>query len=159
MPIQQEIYDAITLNEQEELENLITKDNVNNKVKDGYAIHYAVFKNNLPITRFLIETGADVNARFEDGSTPLITAAEYGYTDLCRLLLKHHAKVNETDFYGNDALVKAVLYGRTEIVELLLKHGADPFNNRVKGKTATDLATDMNLHHILTLLDQEKKAN
>lgn len=156
MEREKEIYYAITYNRFDDLKKLISKENVNHKVKDGYPIHYAVFKNNLIITKYLIELGADVNVRFEDESTPLITAAENGFQELCELLLEHGAQANAVDNYGNDALVKAVFYGRTELIKLLIKYGADANNSKVRGKTAIDLAKEMKLPEIISLLTNNK---
>ncbi len=154
---EKEIYYAITFNDPAEVKNLVTHQNVNSKIRDGFPIHYAVFKNNYTITNYLIDIGADVNARFEDGSTALITAAENGFLDICRLLINNKANVNEVDNYGNDALVKAVLYGHTGVIKMLLENGADINNINVKGKTAIDLADEMNVPEITNLLKAGKK--
>ncbi len=152
MKKENEIYYAIVFNEVDELKVLVTSKNVNDKIKDGYPLHYAVIKNNEYITKYLLEIGANSNLRFEDGATPLIIASENGEAGICLLLLQNGALVNEVDDYGNDALVKAVLYGRTEIVNLLLQFGADPYNKRVIGKTAIDLAAEMKLTELSKLL-------
>ena len=149
---EKEIYYAIVYNEPGELEKLITKENINSKIKDGYPVHYAVIKNNYDITKYLLENGADGNMQFEDGATPLIIASENGFSEICRLLLEHKVQVNEVDKHGNDALVKAILYGRTDIIKLLLKHGANPNNSKVKGKTAIQLAEEMKQEEMIVLL-------
>jgi uncharacterized protein len=44
------------------------------------------------VARLLIEKGADVNAKTEDGDTPLIFACEKGHEDVARVLRIHGAK-------------------------------------------------------------------
>jgi ankyrin repeat protein len=154
---EKEIYNVITYGTLEELKPLLKDFDVNKPVKEGYAIHYAAFQNKTDIIRYLIDKGANVNAEFEDGATPLIAAAEYGYFETCSLLLEHNADVNKVDHHGNDALVKAVLKGRLNIVELLLENGADKENKLVKGKNALDLAKEMNWADALKLFDKKNK--
>ncbi len=75
------------------------------------------------IMRYLIEYGADVNARsFEDdGYTALMMAAEAGDTEKVRLLLSHDAlDKSMTALDGTtSALTLAVKKGHAEVVELL----------------------------------------
>ena len=41
------------------------------------------------MVELLLESGADVNARDEDGSTALMCACEHGYIDIVETLLAH----------------------------------------------------------------------
>ena len=70
------------------------------------ALHYAVYGSNVSceILSCLIETGADVNARTNDGVTPLMIAAEKGHTYAVASLVKCGANVDLQDKYGNTAL-------------------------------------------------------
>lgn len=54
---------------------------------------------------FLIEQGAELNARSENGTTPLMMAARYGNSDLVPLLLKAGAEpraANEQELTAAD---------------------------------------------------------
>ncbi len=67
--------------------------------------------------RFLLDSGADVNARGPDGETALHTAAKRGFTDVIRFLVEHGANLNATDRGGRTPLDYAlgrspVLFGR-----------------------------------------------
>lgn len=45
--------------------------------------------------RFLLEQGADINKKAENGSTPLHAAAQSGYGIIVRLLVEQGARVND----------------------------------------------------------------
>ena len=49
----------------------------------------AVSHGRLDMVRMLMEAGADVNMRDEDGSTALMCASEHGHAEIVKLLLAH----------------------------------------------------------------------
>ena len=77
------------------------------------------------IAELLLQHGADVDARREDGHTPLQIAAGSGSITAVELLLQHGADVNARTESGRTPLYIALRYGRPAIVELLLQYGAD----------------------------------
>ena len=83
------------------------------------AIHAAVAARSLPITRLLIEHGADVNAKQQQDVTPLHAAAHNGSLEIVQLLLEHGADKNATDASGKSALDFARESGFDAIVEIL----------------------------------------
>ena len=67
-------------------------------------------------TNKLIEEGADVNAKDDEGWTALGFASSFGHTDVVELLIAKGADVNDTDNYGITALQEAVLCNDPELV-------------------------------------------
>lgn len=65
------------------------------------ALHYAVRCNRLMAVDFLLQSGADVNARDEHGSTALHVAAELNIVEIVRLLLHANADCTLLDGQRN----------------------------------------------------------
>ena len=87
-----------------------------------------------------LAAGADPNARGRRGWTPLMYAANKGYTLLVPPLLAAGAKPNLRAADGATALFIAALHGHSEIIAALMKAGADPSIKGPKGRTAWDVA-------------------
>lgn len=88
---------------------------------------------------FLLDNGAEVDARAHDGKTPLACAIKRGYPSIVKLLLKRGADPNTVVDVGITVLHLACLTGNGDVVSLLLKFGAnfsilmgDMINQRVR---------------------------
>ena len=57
-------------------------------------LHRAVFDGHLDVYKLLIQHGADVNTKNEDGWTPLYWAVFEGYLEICKVLIEHGSDVN-----------------------------------------------------------------
>jgi hypothetical protein len=75
--------------------------------------------------RMLLLLGADVNAKDETESTPLMGAAWRGQTDTVKTLLTHGANPNFRNKAGETALILSAKNGNTEIVRMLIDKNAD----------------------------------
>lgn len=73
----------------------------------------------------LLNKGAYINTRTDDGVTPLMYAVENQHTLVVKILLANGANPNLNDFRGTPALIAAVKNGNLEICELLIRKGAD----------------------------------
>ena len=98
-----------------------------------------------------LEEGANVNVRDKNGWTPLMHAANQGYTSVIPHLLKAGADLDVQATDGATAIFIAALHGHSEIVEALVNAGADITVEGPKGKTALDVARAQGYSQILAL--------
>lgn len=94
------------------------------------------------ISRILIESGAQVNARNKDRSTALMKAAAAGELDTAKFLLHHGSLIDTKNAHGCTALMLAAGHGKKELVKLLLSAGADYTAREKNGLTAAEIAVD-----------------
>lgn len=105
-----------------------------------YPIHIAVQSEQ--IIRWLLEKGADLEARDRYGRTVLHWAASRNNPSLCQFLLDAGADVNGTDYLDRTALHEAAQCGNTEILTTLLKAGANPDSRDIQNKTPLQIAQE-----------------
>ena len=76
--------------------------------------------NDVPQLRELLESGADINARFKGGATPLHAAAAMGHRDAVACLLEHGANRNLVDdVWDNTAAGWARHYEHVDVAQLI----------------------------------------
>ena len=85
----------------------------------------AVVNGNVETAKCLIEKGAEVNAKDNDGWTPLIMAARSGHIETAKFFVDNGAEVNAKDNDGWTSLIWAVWFGHTETAKLLIENGAE----------------------------------
>ena len=107
--------------------------------------------------RFLLDKGANVNARNVSGRTPLQEAAmsvRYNIDPRATLetLIKCGALVNAYDMEGWTALTEGAFYGQKGMVELLLANGAQVDGKPGKDDPAIDTNPDLKGKHCETPL-------
>ncbi len=105
--------------------------NVNANVGRYTVLMAAAYSGDLEAATWLVEHGANVNARSEAGCTALNGAAVSGNAAIVKLLLDRGADPNvryqEPDSIGDfqTPLMNAAWHGHVDCLKLLLKHGAD----------------------------------
>lgn len=88
------------------------------------ALFRATIEGNTDMVRSLLSSpGADVNARNERGSTPLLEAARYGHDDICRILIASGADLKAKDKDGKTALMLAIQGNHDDVVRVLKEAG------------------------------------
>jgi len=96
---------------------------------NGTALHIAAQKDLLEAAKWLINKGADLEAKDREGqnygSTPLHWAAVTDSVDVARLLISRGAKVNARDRYGQTPLHYAAYSNQLKVAQLLIDNWAD----------------------------------
>ncbi|MBX9795527.1 ankyrin repeat domain-containing protein [Sphingomonas sp.] len=77
-------------------------------------------------TRFLLQKGANPNARDGRGNTPLLVAVNGGHDELIAIFVAAKANVNLANQAGETPLIIAVQRRSMAMIEELVKAGANP---------------------------------
>lgn len=102
-------------------------------------IHTAVITDNMEAVKQHIAAGSDLNVKDPfGGSSPLISAAVFGKTEMAKVLIDAGADINFQNNDGSTALISAAFFCRPEIVKLLLEKNADKTIKNKYGTTAFD---------------------
>ena len=94
------------------------------------SIHKSATDGNIEAVKQHLAAGAEVNAKDEDGWTPLHLAAKEGHKEIAELLIDKGADVNAGEEEAYTPLDHATLWGHKETSDLIRKHG---------GKSGVDL--------------------
>jgi len=105
-----------------------TAENEDEKTKNYNKYHNAISRRDFTEVENLIKNIGDVNAKNNNGETPLFHAVRCEDLNIVKLLVKNGADVNARNIYNWTPLTKACCCPRsysTDIVEYLVKNGAD----------------------------------
>ena len=110
---------------------------IHDAAKDGnieaWLLDNSVQAGNIQVVKHNIANGADVNAKDESESTPLHSAALFGFKEIAELLIAKGANVNAKNDGGETPLDWAISRKHPETADLLRKHG---------GKTGEELKAE-----------------
>jgi ankyrin repeat protein len=104
------------------------------------ALHMVTLRRDLTWMTFLIQKGANVNARDSQGVTPLVAASNIGFIEGIELLIEKGARVDEGNSAGETPLISAVHRRDIGLMRILLRAGADPDRADNSGRSARDYA-------------------
>lgn len=113
----------------------------------------AVEQEDLGLLNALLSQGVSADAELaEDGTTPLLAAAEQNKLKAATLLIQSGAAINQGDSYNRTPLMAAALEGRYHMVQLLLSAGASARLKDEQGKTALTYAIENEHNQLAQLL-------
>lgn len=140
---------------------LISQKNYNTQLKDlaNVELKDAVKNGYSESVQTLLEKGAQVDQKDNDGMTPLMYAAEYGRSDIVQLLIQHGAQVNQQDKSGCTPVMSATMHGHSDIVKTLLDKGVPVNQENSIGVTLLATAALFGHIDIVRLLLQRDATN
>lgn len=89
-------------------------------------LHIATKRSDSQWLAFLLQEGANANARDREGNTALMIATQIRWTDGVRILTSIKAQIDAQNRLGETALLKAVQNRDSFTAKLLLDAGANP---------------------------------
>jgi ankyrin repeat protein len=122
------------------------------------AVHIVTRERDRNWLAFLLQKGANANAKDGSGQAPLHIAASIGFVEGAQLLLLRGGQVDITNNQGETPLILAVQRRNLPMVRFLLTEGADPKKtDSVTGMSARDYAErDGRSDVIIKLMDEIK---
>lgn len=93
--------------------------------KNWTALMTASYNNHIEVVQFLLDSGADVEAKTDVGNTALLYACQANNPVIAHLLLDHGADPKITDQKGTTPLHWAISYKHSDLAVRLIEMGAD----------------------------------
>lgn len=127
--------------------------NTNDK-KEYSCLTAAAGVGNIPVTKFLLEKGFDVNKGFRKNKTALHYAASNGNTEFVAFLVSLGASINQKDAEGCTPLLRAAMTGEIETVKEIVKLGGNTSDCNNLKLTAYDIACSNGYKDVVEFLEQ-----
>ncbi|XP_008807699.2 poly [ADP-ribose] polymerase tankyrase-2 [Phoenix dactylifera] len=132
---------------------------IDDPVEDGDTVlHLSCLYGYLPCVQLLLQRGANLESKDEEGAIPLHDACAGGFTDIVQYIINFAGSpdcvermLNITDAEGDTPLHHAARGEHLDVIRLLLAAGASPKKTNVYGKTPAELADpDTEVWSVLT---------
>ncbi len=150
------VHGAIMSNQPEALALLVDSGanvNVVERTTGATPLHFAAIYGRENLAKFLLDKGAQVDAKMPLNITPLLVAAQFKHTPVVELLLTRKANINQTDEEGFSALHFAAKNGDEVTATLLLHQGINAtLKDKTNNATAFMIATEQNDANMMRLL-------
>jgi len=122
--------------------------------RGGEQLLRACMRDDYDMVRLLVDNGADMNIRDDDGMTPLMVCLNRGNTDMSAYLISKGANLDVKDEYGNTALMRAIKDNSLYLVRMMIEKGA---NTRIRDDNGNNtlmvhMGNPSSSLYILTLL-------
>jgi ankyrin repeat protein len=121
-------------------------------VHSGMPLHTAVAYGRRDIVELLINKGAEIDSKTNNGGTSLSLAAQLGNRDIAELLINMGAEIDSKANNGGTPLRAAAIYGQRDVAELLINKGADINSKDNNGRTPLHWAVANGHRDIIELL-------
>ncbi|MDC0065847.1 ankyrin repeat domain-containing protein [Verrucomicrobia bacterium] len=120
-----------------------------NWLKAAESIHMAAIAGHIEAVKQHLAAGTDVNAKNDNGWTPLHYAAYGGHKEIAELLIDNNADVSAKDQSRTTPLHYVVAGGHKKAAELLIGKGADMNAKTDDGDTPLDWADQTEIADLL----------
>ena len=77
------------------------------------------------VSNYIDDKKININAKLDDGMTPLILSIVYKQDEIAKMLIEKGANLNIKDNSGFTALIYSIIYNRTEVSKILIEKKAD----------------------------------
>jgi len=115
------------------------------------AMHFATLKQKTAVIEIFIKHKLLIDSKTKEGRTPLMIAANKGFTEICRLLLSK-SEIFVTDNAGWNVMHYAAYFEKPEIVEMLLTYKQLLDSTTKSGYTPLMLAAEQGHLEVCKLL-------
>lgn len=114
----------------------------------------ATYYGHIDVTKYLLDLGAEVDAKDSSGNTALMGVCFKGYEKIVALLVNAGANVNHVNSMGATSLIYAASFNKIGIAKILLENGADINTKDARGNTALENAKMQDAKEMVELLQQ-----
>lgn len=125
-------------------------------------LHSSLLISDIEHTKLALNKGTDINAKSEDGISPLslvIRMEEKYKIDLVKYLLKHCANPNDADSLGQSLLHIAAVRTNLEVIDLLFKYGANPYSKDHAGNIPEQYTSNQEVAEFIAQKTEEYDAH